>query len=548
MSIKTNEVKEIPEQTKKVAKAVFKKGNIYLKVIEELGMIFSDEEFSEMFSNTGRPAISAAKLALITIFQFVEELSDRQAADAVRSRIDWKYALGLELDDSGFDASVLSEFRSRLINCDQAKILFDKLIEKLVTAKFIKSRGRQRTDSTIVLANIHNLSRLECVSETMRYSLNSITTVDPNWMRENLESQWFERYERRAEDFNFSEEKRKQIKVQIGEDGINLLTAIDKVTTPEYIKQLPAIKILRQIWIQNYYIEEGRLKYREVGNVPAPKKMISSPYDLEARLSTKRETTWRGYKVHFTETIEENLPQLIVGVETTNALITDKESLSTVQENLAQRSLLPNIHIVDGGYMSANNIVNSKIEHQINLVGPTTPPGGWQAKEAKGFALSDFTIDWDNRRAICPNSKISSSWDDSVAPYGMQIAYIRFRKSDCSVCPNLSDCTNCKSKRRTITVNARPFQEALEQSRLYQQTPEFKSTYKARAGIEGTISQAVRVTGLRQARYRGLAKVSLQHFASASAINFLRLGRHLLGYPREQTRTSPFQALKHIAA
>jgi transposase len=548
MSLKAKEVKEIPEQTKKIAKAVFKKGNIYLKVIEELGMIFSDEEFSEMFSNTGKPAISAAKLALITVFQFVEELSDRQAADAVRSRIDWKYALGLELDDSGFDASVLSEFRTRLIESNQAKILFDKLIEKLVAAKFIKSRGKQRTDSTIVLANIHNLSRLECVSEAMCYSLNSIATVDPNWMRENLLQEWFERYERRAEDFNFSEEERKQIKLQIGEDGESLLSAIDRAGTPEYLKQLPTIKILRQIWVQNYYIEEGKLKYREVGNIPTTKKMICSPYDLEARLSAKRETTWKGYKVHFTETIEESLPQLIIDVETTNALVTDKESLSSVQENLAQRNLLPNTHIVDGGYMSANNIVNSKIEHQINLVGPTIPTGGRQAKEAKGFALSNFTIDWDNRKAVCPNGKISGSWADGVAPYGMRVAYIHFRKSDCSICPNLSDCTSTKSKRRTITVNARPFQQALEDSRLYQQTPDFKSTYKARAGIEGTISQAVRVTGLRKARYRGLAKVSLQHFASASAINFLRLGRHLLGYSREQTRTSPFQALKQIAA
>ncbi|MEW6736154.1 MAG: transposase [Acidobacteriota bacterium] len=173
---------------------------------------------------------------------------------------------------------------------------------------------------------------------------------------------------------------------------------------------------------------------------------------------------------------------------------------------------------------------------------------GWQARVGKGFDISAFTIDWENKRAICPNGKISGSWLDSKADYGMDIAYINFRKSDCSACPNLSDCTTCKTQRRTITVNARPYHEALEQARARQKTEEFKQEYKARAGIEGTISQGARAMDIKQARYKGLPKVELQHFATAAAINLVRLGAWWQGHPREKTRISHFQKLKHMAA
>ena len=179
MTLKANSTNEIPEQTKRVAKAAFPKANVYIKLRDELGTIYEDKEFEGLFSNMGQPAFSPSKLALITIFQFVENLSDRQTADAVRSRIDWKYALGLELEDSGFDASVLSEFRTRLLENNQANILFDQLVKKLAEAKLIKQRGKQRTDSTIVLANIHASSRLEYISETMRYALNTLAKADP---------------------------------------------------------------------------------------------------------------------------------------------------------------------------------------------------------------------------------------------------------------------------------------------------------------------------------------------------------------------------------
>ncbi|MEW6737697.1 MAG: transposase [Acidobacteriota bacterium] len=210
MSLKPKSKKGIPKETVKVAKTSFPKGNIYIKIRDELGAIYEDEEFAALFSDTGRPAESPGRLALVTIFQFAESLSDRAAADAVRGRIDWKYALGLALDESGFDASVLTEFRARLVENNQAQIIFEKLIEKLKQVKLVKARGKQRTDSTIVLASIHAVSRLECVTEAMRFALNSISMIASQWLIKIAKHQWFERYEKRLEDFRFKEEERKK--------------------------------------------------------------------------------------------------------------------------------------------------------------------------------------------------------------------------------------------------------------------------------------------------------------------------------------------------
>ena len=166
-----------------MARKAFKKGNPYLKLREEIGILYDDSEFTSLFSTQGQPAESPALLAMVTIMQFMEGLSDRQAENAVRARIDWKYALGLELTDSGFDASVLSEFRSRLIEGNIEMHLLNRMLEICQSYKLIKKRGIQRTDSTHVLAAVRQLNRLELVGETVRYALESLATIDREWLK-----------------------------------------------------------------------------------------------------------------------------------------------------------------------------------------------------------------------------------------------------------------------------------------------------------------------------------------------------------------------------
>src|SRR3954447_19882944 len=184
MSLIPTDLQTIPAETRRVAQAAFPKGNLYLRLRDEFGPLYQEEAFANLFPPRGRPAESPGRLALITIFQFAEGLSDRAAAEAVQSRIDWKYALGLELTDAGFDASVLVEFRARLAASEQARRLFELLLHRLREARLVKARGRQRTDSTHVLAAVQALHRLECVGETLRHALDILAHLAPEWTRQ----------------------------------------------------------------------------------------------------------------------------------------------------------------------------------------------------------------------------------------------------------------------------------------------------------------------------------------------------------------------------
>ena len=181
----------IPEETIRVAHAAFPKGNAIMRIRDHLGPIYSDEQFAALFPHDGQPAFSPGRLALVSVLQFAEGLSDRQAADAVRSRIEWKYALGLRLDDPGFDASVLSEFRSRLLAGGAEMQLFERLLSLLREQGLLKARGKQRTDSTHVLSAVVTLNRLECVGETLRHALNVLATAVPDWLGAQVPVSWF---------------------------------------------------------------------------------------------------------------------------------------------------------------------------------------------------------------------------------------------------------------------------------------------------------------------------------------------------------------------
>jgi len=165
-----------------------------MKIADEIGTIYEFSDFAELFPTTGQSAENPVRLFLVSILQFAEGLSDREAAETVRARIDWKYLLHLDLEDEGFDFSVLSEFRSRLVEHEAAEKLFDKLVVTLKERGLIKSRSKQRTDSTHVLAAIRDLNRLELVHETMRNALEHLATVVGAWLISKASPEWPERY------------------------------------------------------------------------------------------------------------------------------------------------------------------------------------------------------------------------------------------------------------------------------------------------------------------------------------------------------------------
>ncbi len=546
MSFRVEKPEPIPLETATVAQAAFPKGSTVMSLRDELGILYKDKQFRSLFpSRQGQPAWSAWRLALITVMQYIEDLTDAQTAQAVRGRIDWKYALSLSLSDPGIDSSVLSEFRSRLVKAKAEEMLLEKLLERCQNRGWLSGAGVQRSDSTHVLAAIRVMHRLEVVGETLRAALNSLAVAVPQWLQETVPVEWFESYSSRIEEYHLPKEKeqRQQLGASIGRNGHELLAAVYNQAV-DWLSQLPAVEALRQVWVQQFYLDtQGQVHWRQPNDSPPSAQLIHSPYDVEARYSRKRETQWVGYKVHLSETCGENAPHLITHVHTTQATTADVEVTEPIHQALQQRQLLPDTHIVDTGYVSAEQLCQAQETAGVELLAPVLPDSSWQAIANQGFDLTHFAIDWENHQAQCPAGQMSQTWKPTSDRRGQEVIQVRFPTSICRTCSHRPSCTQTQKQGRTITLRPQAQHLALQQARHRQTTDSFRRCYAQRAGIEGTLAQGIRAFGLRRCRYIGRTKTHLQHVITATAINIVRLLNWLHGVPISATRCSHFAAL-----
>ncbi|WP_331762123.1 IS1182 family transposase [Streptomyces anulatus] len=547
MSLRTSGSGRVPESTRRIAIAALPQGSLAIRVRDALGELFGDEDFADLFPRRGRPALSPAVLALVSILQFAEGLSDRQAALAVRARIDWKYALGLELEDPGFDHSVLSEFRDRLVEGSAETRITDAVLAAASEAGLLKTRDRQRTDSTHVLSAVRGLNRLELVGETLRAALNALAAAAPQWLSELADDEWFKRYSYRVEDYRLPQARTERIERgnEIGNDGMRLLQAVFHPATPGWLRQVPAVEMLRRTWVQEFQVEDEAVRWRHPKNIPPAGQRVVSPYDSVARSGSKRDTDWQGWKVHITETCEPDQPNLITHVLTTTAPVHDVQVTDTIHEGLAERDLLPAEHFVDSGYTEARVLVSAQRDYGIEIVGPVQGSAAWQAKGDDGFMQESFTIDWQAQEVSCPNGKHSRGWSDSTSQTGAAVIRVWFSNKDCGPCPVRNQCTRGTGRiGRRLTFRNREELEALRKAREEQKTDEWRRRYRSRAGIESTISQGVRQMGLRRSRYHGAAKTHLQHQFTAAALNLSRIDAWITETPRGSSRTSHFRRLR----
>src|ERR671932_2281641 len=250
MSLHPKPIGEVPAETARVAHAAFPKGTVVTRLRDEFSALFEDQDFRALYPARGQPGLPPWRLALVTVFQFLEQLSDRQAADAVRARIDWKYALGLDLADPGFHFSVLAEFRARLVAGGAEHLLLDKMLARFKARGLVRAQGKQRTASTHVLAAVHDLHLLELVTETLRAALDDLAAVVPDWLRGVARPIWFERYGRRVEDYRLPkrQEDREALALKVGADGFLLLDALDAPGALAAAREVPMVQTLRDVW------------------------------------------------------------------------------------------------------------------------------------------------------------------------------------------------------------------------------------------------------------------------------------------------------------
>lgn len=540
--LKPQAVPSIPAMTVRAAKAAFPKGHRYLTLRDNLGTIFTDEMFKDLFPKMGRPAEAPWRLALVTIIQHAEGLSDRQAADAVRDRLSLKYLLGLELDDPGFDYSILSRFRDRLVEGSAENLLLDALIEKCLASGLIKDRGKIRTDSTHIISKVRDKSRLEFVAETLRVALNDIARLEPIWLQQIAPQEWFSRYGRGITEIPYRKKTvvEKKLSSQVGCDGFYLLGAVYGPQAPRGLGELESVELLRRCWLQEYMVVEETVVMRGRDDLPSAPERLRCPYETDMRYGTKGTMSWQGYRVHLSETCDNDQPHLIVHSATTPAYQADQHQVRAIHKALKEKKIQPAKHFVDNNYVTSKLLVDSQAVDGVGLIGPIKA-----YREFAGLGIERFHIDWANQVVTCPEGQRSQRWRERITKKGKNQIEIGFSTKQCRPCPSSATCSKTAARMgRTLALLPQAQYEAREAVKQLQDTEAWKREYQIRSGSEGTFSQAVRL-GLRTTRYLGFEKASLSHQAFAAGINLQRLSDWFDGIPRTTTRTSRFAALRH---
>lgn len=529
-----------------------------VEIRDRLGTWLRDEDFAAAFGARGRPGRSPAMLSLVSVLQAQEELSDRQTGDMLATRLDWQYLLGLGPDDDVFDFSVLCEFRKRVADNGLEKTVLDALLARLRDEGLVRAGGKQRTDSTWVLSAARHWNTTELVAESVRAALEALSVACPGWTGSRLHTgDWERRYALRTGSWSSPPHPgtKGEAALQYARDGRALVAACCEDSAPPFARDLDAVQVLRTVLLQNFLMTwdeaAGRevLARREAGSetgLPPAERRIVSPYDTAARRGARDGGfLWLGHKLHVTDTCDDPPDgarplNIITGVETAGATVTDVEMTMPVTRSLAGRGLAPAAHYADSGYASAGNILASARDHGVTLITPLPADYSRQAREGKGYDRSKFAIDYDARTATCPQGHRSTGWSETSGNGKPQVC-VRFNAATCRACPVRADCTS-GSRGRSLTLLPRELHEITLAARAAERDPEWRQDYKRRAGSESTVSQFV-AAGARRTRYHDPGKIRLRHNLLAVAINFRRLNAYWNDSPFDRDRTTHFARL-----
>jgi transposase len=526
MCLKVQEPWSMPSETERIGRALLKKDNAYRLIGDKLFANISEQEFAELYPSEGQPGLSPVILAFVTVFQFIEKLPDRQAAESLRMRLDWKYALHLPLEYEGFNFSVLSEFRDRLIEGQAEGRVFEKLVAQIRALGLIKERGKQRSDSIAMLTKVRWLSRLEVAVETLRLAVVSLVKTNREWSEEILPPSWEDKYGERFVMQRYTEKEWQEYEANIGNDGQWLLKRLGDGSAPAGLQELSEVKLLQTVWAQQFRVQAGQLVFKELKKYDGQTQIVT-PHDPEAQYSRKRHSEWIGSKVQVTDTDDEGYPHIITDIVSTESNLTDYEALPHIQKRLTQRQCKPGEHYVDAGYMSGFNLANSQ-DQQIDLIGPLVSAVTAQDLMAEGVTQAQFQVDLQKKSVTCPQGHQARSPVQTKKGLCFQ-----FRTQDCDACPLRSRC--CAGKQgRTIRIS--DYYEVRQQAYQRQKTQAFKQDYaQHRSGVEGSLSALTRGNGMRLSRYIGQKKRNLQALFTGCAANLQRTARWLAGY-RPQAR------------
>lgn len=496
----------------------------FAEVIYPVLETYREKLASTYCDNNGRPAVEPVLLLGVQVLQFVQRVPDRQAAENVQYDLRWRLALHMGLGGNSFDPSLLTKFRARLLNDNLERVAFEAVLEKLVADGWVPKRSKQRLDSTHVCGCLSHMSRLECARETIRLVLEALE--QQGVLLESWASLWNHYVESKIDSRCSVETLKAKVK-QAGEDMHTIL--IWGETQPPEIKNGKSLQLLRRVFEENYE-SDGSGGHQQTRAQPTG--AVHNPHEPEAQWSSKstlKNKTWVGYKTQVAETVQDERREkgeptrnFITTIVTQNAPESDKAGMAEVlTEQVEMKGELPNDLYVDGAYVCSDTLKAAQ-EHGRQLHGPApaSPDHG------KLFTLEAFDVLVENRQAICPAGHVSSNCSRLAESKTGKVSYrIEWNNTYCGACPLKRQCVSEQLPHRTIVIGE--WHSLLQQRRRTMQTDDYKQDMKRRNGIEGTQSELVRAYGLRQARYRGKAKVRLQNYFIGAACNVRRLFRRI---------------------
>jgi|SRR5579859_901247 len=526
------------------------------------GKLFSDQDRYKLFAtkiwpllaksreelaccyvlDNGRPGVEPVILLGVLIFQFMERVPDRQAAELVKYHLGWKLALNLDLNFKGIHHTTLSYFRERLLANGKTDLAMRIIADGLQAAGLVRKRDKQRLDSSHIIGAVARLSALECVRETLALALEELR---PQLKSDQLPEFWdlvWERYVESKLDYKSSEETLKAKQQQAGVDSLRLLQWLEPL--PVELREGKGVALLRKVFSEQYVVQEpeqvDRVKVHATG-------VVQNPHDPEAEWSAKgkgkHKKEWVGYKVQVAETVPQQEGQIgfITSVVTQRASESDDPGLELTLAKQEQMGMeRPSEMYVDGAYISANSMSQAR-EEGWELMGPAQPSPA-PPKQPELYRIEAFDINIQERKAICPQGKVSTECSKLTERETGKVSYRFEFGRQCRDCEVKHLCVPRGQPHRMIRVGA--LHETLQQRRREQQSADFKLRMRQRNGVEGTISELVRGHGMRRARYKGFAKVDLQNQLIAAACNIKRwLGK------LSKSASQPFQqdSQSHLA-
>lgn len=484
-------------------------------VKKDIAPLVRVSDFAEMYKEGGRPPLCPKVLIIVTLLQYLEGLSDRAAAFNLRFRIDWKIALGLEIDDEGLHYSSLSRFRDRLLESDKASHAFDVILQHLVTIGLVKKGAKQRIDSTHVIAKVRDLSRLELLQETLRLFCNDAVSFCP--AESNVISTAIDRYKEQHSTYQISADDKKNL---IRDAGMAMRAFIEWVGASDKLdslREISSFKTLKLVYQQNF-IDDPDGDDPELIKIATGKDHICSPHEPEARYGNKGGPGWIGYKAQIGETIPEQcengqiISNFITFAEVSEATDHDSSIMADFLLSQQECAAAPSKVYGDTHYNTEANIT-LLLEADIDLRGPVMPMS--EAGRTKSENVG-FTTNMQQQTVTCPEGCASVRFSDRA----QNKISATFSQDDCNFCKERS---RCKPAPRGKNILIKVESHLLMTRRAEMQTEEFKREMYQRNGIEGTLSGLVRGQRLRNARYRGKAKVRLGIKMAAASANVKRL-------------------------